>query len=360
MEVVNVKVTVDEVTKVTTLRAVTILQEPGLFSLGQWFLTFFTYPTLLSDKITRFIPNTLNGSFIKNTKLPHSYSLKWFIKIYVCCNLWFSKFIPGANLPHVKIKNHCTRSLPCPYVSTSFCLYEWSTTITLWPQRQRASWKVCSIALKKLDKFNEYWKMASNKRTCSQFNLPFRRSVMQGFKTGAAVVLWGLACVKSVAKGCTKCAINCTACYVVGNEKLAQAHFPKIGTQSEQLEKTFLRKRITPWHVLSRICHQENWSLFSRILLFLSPPSFCGINRINKWSFILWYIRSSLGWRLWLRGIVWPNKDIPDWCQTFGCDSQFEHPCPLRYSQRKADITRGAVGRGRVGSAFPRFFNVLL
>jgi len=76
MEVVNVKVTVDEVTKVTTLRAVTILQEPGLFSLGQWFLTFFTYPTLLSDKITRFIPNTLNGSFIKNTKLPHSYSLK--------------------------------------------------------------------------------------------------------------------------------------------------------------------------------------------------------------------------------------------------------------------------------------------
>jgi len=30
--------------------------------LNQWFLTFFAYLTLLSNKITRFTPNTLNGA----------------------------------------------------------------------------------------------------------------------------------------------------------------------------------------------------------------------------------------------------------------------------------------------------------
>jgi len=35
-----------------------------LNSLDQWFLTFFTYLTLLSDKITRFTLNTLNGAHL--------------------------------------------------------------------------------------------------------------------------------------------------------------------------------------------------------------------------------------------------------------------------------------------------------
>jgi len=33
-------------------------------------------------------------SFIKNTKLTMSYSWEWFTKIYIFCNLWFSKFTP--------------------------------------------------------------------------------------------------------------------------------------------------------------------------------------------------------------------------------------------------------------------------
>ena len=36
---------------------------PSLNSLQQWFLTVFTYLTLLSNKITRFTPNTHNGAF---------------------------------------------------------------------------------------------------------------------------------------------------------------------------------------------------------------------------------------------------------------------------------------------------------
>ena len=54
-------------------------------TLHRWFLTIFTYLALLSKKITRFTPNTEWCS--QNTKLTSSYSLKWFIKICICCNL---------------------------------------------------------------------------------------------------------------------------------------------------------------------------------------------------------------------------------------------------------------------------------
>jgi len=36
--------------------------EAPVHSIDQWFTTFFTYLTHLSNKITRFIPNTLNGA----------------------------------------------------------------------------------------------------------------------------------------------------------------------------------------------------------------------------------------------------------------------------------------------------------
>jgi len=62
-------------------------------TLRQWFLTLFTYLTLLSNNITRFTPNTLGGGhLLKIRNSTNSYSLEWFIKIYIGCNLWFSKF----------------------------------------------------------------------------------------------------------------------------------------------------------------------------------------------------------------------------------------------------------------------------
>jgi len=36
-------------------------------------------------------------SFLKITKLANSYSLEWFAKMYICCNLRFSKFTPLDN-----------------------------------------------------------------------------------------------------------------------------------------------------------------------------------------------------------------------------------------------------------------------
>jgi len=32
--------------------------------------------------------------FFQKYEITSSYSLEWFIKIYICCNLWFSKFTP--------------------------------------------------------------------------------------------------------------------------------------------------------------------------------------------------------------------------------------------------------------------------
>ena len=60
----------------------------------QWFSTFFIYFTLLSNKIARFTINTLWCSFVESEKLTNSYSLEWFIKVCIGCNLWFSEFIP--------------------------------------------------------------------------------------------------------------------------------------------------------------------------------------------------------------------------------------------------------------------------
>jgi len=43
-----------------------------MMRLSQWFLTFFTYLTLLSNKITRFTPNALNVAYflkIRNQKV---------------------------------------------------------------------------------------------------------------------------------------------------------------------------------------------------------------------------------------------------------------------------------------------------
>ena len=34
------------------------------FSIGQWFLTFFAYLTILSNKISKFIPNTVSGAHL--------------------------------------------------------------------------------------------------------------------------------------------------------------------------------------------------------------------------------------------------------------------------------------------------------
>jgi len=78
-------------------------------------LFYISYPFIKQDY--QIYPQyTQWCSFIKNTKLTNSYSLEWFIKIYICCNLWFSKFIsledeitPGVDLPQVK--NHCLRAI---------------------------------------------------------------------------------------------------------------------------------------------------------------------------------------------------------------------------------------------------------
>jgi len=60
-------------------------------------LNLFYIFTLLSNKITRFTCNTQRCSIIENTKLTNSYSLEWFIKMYIGCNLCFSKFTTLEN-----------------------------------------------------------------------------------------------------------------------------------------------------------------------------------------------------------------------------------------------------------------------
>ena len=86
---------------------------PVLWVIDQWSLTFFTYPTLSSNKITGFTPQaqyTHWCSFIENTKLTNFYSLEWFITftfvaIYGSVNLspWKMKFTPrGKFTPRLR------------------------------------------------------------------------------------------------------------------------------------------------------------------------------------------------------------------------------------------------------------------
>jgi len=55
-------------------------------------LFYIAYPLL--NKITRLTPNTLSGAHWLKSKLTNFNSLEWFVKIYICCNLWFSTFTP--------------------------------------------------------------------------------------------------------------------------------------------------------------------------------------------------------------------------------------------------------------------------
>jgi len=56
-------------------------------------LFYISYPFIKQDH--QIYPQyTQSCSFIENTKLTNSYSLEWFIKFYVVCSLWFSKFNP--------------------------------------------------------------------------------------------------------------------------------------------------------------------------------------------------------------------------------------------------------------------------
>ena len=43
-------------------------------------------------------------SFIENTKLTNSYSLEWFIKVNIACNLWFRKFTPLADDTYPRLR----------------------------------------------------------------------------------------------------------------------------------------------------------------------------------------------------------------------------------------------------------------
>jgi len=59
-------------------------------------LFYTSYPFLKQDY--QIYPQyTQRCWFIENTKLTNYYSLEWFIKIYIGCNLWFSKFTPLAD-----------------------------------------------------------------------------------------------------------------------------------------------------------------------------------------------------------------------------------------------------------------------
>ena len=69
---------------------------------GPGLLTFFTYLTLLSNTITRFNPNALNGAHLLKVQNWNSYSLEWLKKIkFAAINgsvhspLWKVKFTPG-------------------------------------------------------------------------------------------------------------------------------------------------------------------------------------------------------------------------------------------------------------------------
>ena len=77
-------------------------------ALDQWFLTFFL--SFLSRKSYQIYPQyTQSCSFIENTKLTTSYSLEWFRKIYIGCNLRFNKCTHLKDKIYPQVKNHCSR-----------------------------------------------------------------------------------------------------------------------------------------------------------------------------------------------------------------------------------------------------------
>jgi len=66
-------------------------------------LFYISYPFIKQDYLI--YPQYAQWfSFIENTKLTNSYSLEWFIKIYICCNLWFSKFISFEDKIHPRLR----------------------------------------------------------------------------------------------------------------------------------------------------------------------------------------------------------------------------------------------------------------
>jgi len=56
-------------------------------------LFYISYPFIAQD-YQIYSQYTQWCSFIENTNLTHCYSFDRFIKIYIGCNLWFSKFTP--------------------------------------------------------------------------------------------------------------------------------------------------------------------------------------------------------------------------------------------------------------------------
>jgi len=95
------------------------------------------YLTLLLNKITRFTPGTKWYSCIKNIKLTNSYSSKWFIWIYICCNLGFSKFtaLEDEIFPRLrttgicKLLQHCFACLH--WIAVPSCANEWKSRLPL-------------------------------------------------------------------------------------------------------------------------------------------------------------------------------------------------------------------------------------
>jgi len=66
-------------------------------------LFYISYPFIRQDY--QIYPQyTQWSSFIENTKLTRSYSLEWFIKIYIGCNLWFCKFTPLENEIYLRLR----------------------------------------------------------------------------------------------------------------------------------------------------------------------------------------------------------------------------------------------------------------
>jgi len=57
-------------------------------------LFYISYPFIKQDKVIRFTPIPQWCSFVENTNINNSYSLELFIKMYISCNTWFSKFMP--------------------------------------------------------------------------------------------------------------------------------------------------------------------------------------------------------------------------------------------------------------------------
>jgi len=55
-------------------------------------LFYISYPFIKQDH--QIYPNTLNGAHLLKIWAQQTYSLEWFIQIYIGCNLWFNKFTP--------------------------------------------------------------------------------------------------------------------------------------------------------------------------------------------------------------------------------------------------------------------------